>query len=44
MAFEVLDPPEVAVVVALTYIRSRCLEQMINLAPQVDPYAGTDEK
>lgn len=41
MAYEGLDAPEVAVVAALTHIRSRpWLEQMIARATRVDPRAG----
>ena len=41
MAYEGLDAPEVAVVAALTHIRSRAwLEQMIARATRVDPNAG----
>ncbi|WP_442918988.1 DEAD/DEAH box helicase [Methylobacterium sp. WSM2598] len=41
MAYEGLDAPEVAVVAALTHIRSRpWLEQMIARATRVDPQAG----
>ena len=41
MAYEGLDAPEVAVVAALTHIRSRpWLEQMIARATRVDPNAG----
>ncbi|AWN48919.1 restriction endonuclease subunit R [Methylobacterium terrae] len=41
MAYEGLDAPEVAVVAALTHIRSRpWLEQMIARATRVDPHAG----
>src|SRR5829696_2634774 len=44
MAYEGLDAPEVAVVAALTHIRSRpWLEQMIARATRVDPNAGTYE-
>ena len=44
MAYEGLDAPEVAVVVALTHIRSRpWLEQMIARATRVDPNAGPYE-
>src|SRR5688572_30729432 len=44
MAYEGLDAPEVAVVAALTHIRSRpWLEQMIARATRVDPHAGTYE-
>ena len=41
MAYEGLDAPEVAVVAALTHIRSRAwLEQMVARATRVDPQAG----
>jgi len=41
MAYEGLDAPEVAVVAALTHIRSRpWLEQMVARATRVDPQAG----
>jgi superfamily II DNA or RNA helicase len=41
MAYEGMDAPEVAVVAALTHIRSRpWLEQMIARATRVDPHAG----
>lgn len=44
MAYEGLDAPEVAVVAALTHIRSRpWLEQMIARATRVDPHAGDYE-
>ncbi|WP_407524645.1 DEAD/DEAH box helicase [Methylobacterium oryzisoli] len=44
MAYEGLDAPEVAVVAALTHIRSRpWLEQMIARATRVDPQAGPYE-
>ncbi len=44
MAYEGLDAPEVAVVAALTHIRSRpWLEQMIARATRVDPNAGSYE-
>ncbi len=44
MAYEGLDAPEVAVVAALTHIRSRpWLEQMVARATRVDPYAGPYE-
>lgn len=44
MAYEGLDVPEVAVVAALTHIRSRpWLEQMVARATRVDPYAGPYE-
>src|SRR5215212_5093408 len=44
MASEGLDAPEVAVVAALTHIRSRpWLEQMIARATRVDPNAGAYE-
>ena len=40
-AYEGLDAPEVAVVAALTHIRSRAwLEQMVARATRVDPHAG----
>lgn len=42
MAYEGLDAPEVAVVAALTHIRSRpWLEQMVARATRVDPWAGS---
>ena len=42
MAYEGLDAPEVAVVAALTHIRSRAwLEQMVARATRVDPHAGS---
>ena len=42
MAYEGLDAPEVAVVAALTHIRSRpWLEQMVARATRVDPHAGS---
>ncbi len=42
MAYEGLDAPEVAVVAALTHIRSRAwLEQMIARATRVDPHGGS---
>ena len=45
MAYEGLDAPEVAVVAALTHIRSRpWLEQMVARATRVDPYAGPYEE
>jgi superfamily II DNA or RNA helicase len=45
MAYEGLDVPEVAVVAALTHIRSRpWLEQMIARATRVDPHAGPYER
>ncbi|MBV8522738.1 MAG: DEAD/DEAH box helicase family protein [Acetobacteraceae bacterium] len=45
MAYEGLDAPEVAVVAALTHIRSRpWLEQMIARATRVDPNAGSYEE
>jgi superfamily II DNA or RNA helicase len=45
MAYEGLDAPEVAVVAALTHIRSRpWLEQMIARATRVDPHAGPYEQ
>ena len=41
MAYEGLDAPEIAVVAALTHIRSRpWLEQMIARATRVDPHGG----
>ena len=41
MAYEGLDAPEVAIVAALTHIRSRpWLEQMVARATRVDPHAG----
>ncbi|MGH7110344.1 MAG: DEAD/DEAH box helicase [Stellaceae bacterium] len=41
MAYEGLDAPEVAVVAALTHIRSRpWLEQMVARATRVDPWGG----
>ncbi len=44
MAYEGLNVPEVAVVAALTHIRSRrWLEQMVARATRVDPYAGSYE-
>ena len=44
MAYEGLDAPEVAVVAALTHIRSRpWLEQMVARATRVDPHAGPYE-
>ena len=44
MAYEGLDAPEVAVVAALTHIRSRpWLEQMVARATRVDPGAGPYE-
>src|SRR5919202_1003879 len=44
MAYEGLDAPEVAVVAALTHIRSRAwLEQMIARATRIDPDAGPYE-
>jgi hypothetical protein len=44
MAYEGLDAPEVAVVAALTHIRSRpWLEQMVARATRVDPRAGPYE-
>jgi superfamily II DNA or RNA helicase len=44
MAYEGLDAPEVAVVAALTHIRSRFwLEQMVARATRVDPHAGRYE-
>ena len=45
MAYEGLDAPEVAVVAALTHIRSRpWLEQMVARATRVDPNAGRYEE
>ena len=45
MAYEGLDAPEVAVVAALTHIRSRpWLEQMAARATRVDPHAGPYEE
>ncbi|MFC4168149.1 DEAD/DEAH box helicase [Teichococcus aestuarii] len=45
MAYEGLDAPEVAVVAALTHIRSRpWLEQMVARATRVDPQAGPYEQ
>ncbi|UFN51732.1 DEAD/DEAH box helicase family protein (plasmid) [Roseomonas sp. OT10] len=45
MAYEGLDAPEVAVVAALTHIRSRpWLEQMVARATRVDPNAGPYEE
>jgi superfamily II DNA or RNA helicase len=45
MAYEGLDAPEVAVVAALTHIRSRpWLEQMVARATRVDPNAGPYER
>ena len=45
MAYEGLDAPEVAVVAALTHIRSPpWLEQMVARATRVDPYAGPYEQ
>ncbi|MBV8590783.1 MAG: restriction endonuclease subunit R, partial [Acetobacteraceae bacterium] len=45
MAYEGLDAPEVAVVAALTHIRSRpWLEQMIARATRVDPNAASYEE
>ena len=45
MAYEGLDAPEVAVVAALTHIRSRpWLEQMVARATRVDPHAGPYEE
>ena len=42
MAYEGLDAPEVAVVAALTHIRSRAwLEQMIARATRIDPNGGS---
>ena len=44
MAYEGLDAPEVAVVAALTHIRSRpWLEQMVARATRIDPHAGDYE-
>jgi hypothetical protein len=44
MAYEGLDAPDVAVVAALTHIRSRAwLEQMVARATRVDPHAGAYE-
>ena len=44
MAYEGLDAPEVAVVAALTHIRSRpWLEQMMARATRIDPHAGPYE-
>ncbi len=44
MAYEGLDAPEVAVIAALTHIRSRpWLEQMVARATRVDPSAGAYE-
>ncbi len=44
MAYEGLDVPEIAVVAALTHIRSRpWLEQMVARATRVDPNAGAYE-
>jgi hypothetical protein len=44
MAYEGLDAPEIAVIAALTHIRSRgWLEQMIARATRVDPHAGAYE-
>ena len=44
MAYEGLDVPEIAVVAALTHIRSRpWLEQMVARATRIDPYAGPYE-
>ena len=41
MAYEGLDAPEVAIVAALTHIRSRAwLEQMVARATRIDPHAG----
>jgi hypothetical protein len=41
MAYEGLDAPEIAVVAALTHVRSRpWLEQMVARATRVDPHAG----
>jgi superfamily II DNA or RNA helicase len=45
MAYEGLDAPEVAVVAALTQIRSRpWLEQMVARATRVDPWGGPYER
>jgi len=45
MAYEGLDAPEVAVVAALTHVRSRpWLEQMVARATRVDAHAGPYEK
>ena len=45
MAYEGLDAPEVAVVAALTHIRSRpWLEQMVARATRIDPNAGPYEE
>jgi hypothetical protein len=45
MAYEGMDAPEVAVVAALTHIRSRpWLEQMIARATRVDPHAGSYDR
>ncbi len=45
MAYEGLDAPEVAVVAALTHIRSRAwLEQMVARATRLDPNAGPYEE
>lgn len=42
MAYEGLDAPEVAVVAALTHIRSRAwLEQMVARATRIDPHGGS---
>src|SRR5215203_828801 len=44
MAYEGLDAPEVAVVAALTHVRSQpWLEQMVARATRVDPNAGPYE-
>jgi len=44
MAYEGLDVPEVAVVAALTHIRSRAwLEQMVARSTRLDPHAGRYE-
>src|SRR3954471_17920641 len=44
MAYEGLDAPEVAVVAALTHIRSKpWLEQMVARATRIDPHAGPYE-
>ena len=44
MAYEGLDAPEVAVVAALTHIRSRSwLEQMVARATRIDPHGGAYE-
>ena len=42
MAYEGMDAPEVAVVAALTHVRSRpWLEQMVARATRIDPHGGT---